>query len=58
VDVEEFEPEILDSLQDAVQGRLVGSGAPHYRRIARRAMATPAKAVRTAEPATPRTVIT
>jgi hypothetical protein len=29
--------EVLDSPQEAVQGRLVGSGAPQHRRIARRA---------------------
>jgi len=37
VNVEEFEPEVLDSPQEAVQGRLVGSGAPQHCRIARRA---------------------
>jgi hypothetical protein len=37
VDVEEFEPEVLDSPQEAVQGGLVGSGAPQHRRIAHRA---------------------
>jgi len=37
VDVEEFEPEVLDSPQKAVQGRLVGSGAPKHRGIARHA---------------------
>jgi hypothetical protein len=34
VNVEEFEPEVLDSPQEAVQGRLVGSGTPQHRRIA------------------------
>jgi hypothetical protein len=37
VDIEEFEPEILDSPQQAVQGRLVGSGAPQHRRTAHHA---------------------
>ena len=37
VDVEEFEPEVLDSPQEAVQGRLVGSGAPQHRGIAHHA---------------------
>ena len=37
VDVEEFDPEVLDSPQKAVQGRLVGSGAPKHRGIARHA---------------------
>jgi hypothetical protein len=34
VDVEEFEPKVLDSVEEAVQGGLVGSGAPQHRRIA------------------------
>ena len=37
VDVDEFEPEVLDSPQQAVQGRLVGSGAPQHCRIAHHA---------------------
>jgi hypothetical protein len=37
VDVKEFEPEVLDSPQQAVQGRLVGSGAAQHRRIAHHA---------------------
>ena len=37
MDVEELDPEILDSPQQAVQGRLVGSGAPQHRRIAHHA---------------------
>jgi len=37
VDVEEFEPEVPDSLQQAVQGRLVGPGTPQHRRIAHHA---------------------
>jgi hypothetical protein len=36
-DVQEFEPEVLDSPQEAVQSGLVGSSAPQHRRIARRA---------------------
>jgi hypothetical protein len=34
VDVEEFEPEVLDSPQEAVEGRLAGFSAPQHRRIA------------------------
>lgn len=37
MDVEEFEPEIFDSSQQAVQGRLVGPCAPQNRRIAHHA---------------------
>jgi len=37
VDVEKFEPEVCDSSQQAVQGRLVGAGAPQHRRIAHHA---------------------
>jgi len=58
VNVEEFEPEVLDPLQEAVQGRLVGSGAPQHRRIAAALTATSSKTARTAGPATPRTMTT
>jgi hypothetical protein len=34
VDFDDVEPEVLDSVEEAVQGRLVGSSAPQHRRIA------------------------
>jgi hypothetical protein len=34
VKLDDFEPKVLDSVEQAVQGRLVGASAPHDRRIA------------------------